>query len=245
MDNSFLHTKRLLLVDDEQELLKMVSDILKDAGFETVLTAMTVKEAILTAKEETPDLIVLDVMLPDGNGYDFCRYIREHDNYVPVIFLTAVSDEVNLVQGLELGADDYIAKPYRVKELLTRIAVILRRQKYNSDTKEKKEETEADIIFGHTRLDNRLYKIYQKERNVDCTPSEFRLLKELVTHADQVLTRKQLIERLWDVDEAFVDDNTLSVYIKRLRDKLEEDAVYIQTVRGIGYTFSLGNSTNK
>ena len=88
------------------------------------------------------DLVLLDVMLPDGNGYDFCRYIREHDNYVPVIFLTAVSDEVNLVQGLELGADDYIAKPYRVKELLTRIAVILRRQKYNSDTKEKKEETE-------------------------------------------------------------------------------------------------------
>ena len=84
---------------------------------------------------------------------------------------------------------------------------------------------------------------HQKERNVDCTPSEFRLLKELVTHADQVLTRKQLIERLWDVDEAFEDDNTLSVYIKRLRDKLEEDAVYIQTVRGIGYTFSLGNST--
>ena len=235
--------EKILLVEDDFALAMGTEYTLKTENYE-VVKASNLAEAKALLQPDI-DLVLLDVMLPDGNGYDFCRYIREHDNYVPVIFLTAVSDEVNLVQGLELGADDYIAKPYRVKELLTRIAVILRRQKYNSDTKEKKEETEADIIFGHTRLDNRLYKIYQKERNVDCTPSEFRLLKELVTHANQVLTRKQLIERLWDVDEAFVDDNTLSVYIKRLRDKLEEDAVYIQTVRGIGYTFSLGNSTNK
>ena len=235
--------EKILLVEDDFALAMGTEYTLKTENYE-VVKASNLAEAKALLQPDI-DLVLLDVMLPDGNGYDFCRYIREHDNYVPVIFLTAVSDEVNLVQGLELGADDYIAKPYRVKELLTRIAVILRRQKYNSDTKEKKEETEADIIFGHTRLDNRLYKIYQKERNVDCTPSEFRLLKELVTHADQVLTRKQLIERLWDVDEAFVDDNTLSVYIKRLRDKLEEDAVYIQTVRGIGYTFSLGNSTKK
>lgn len=235
--------EKILLVEDDFALAMGTEYTLKTENYE-VVKASNLAEAKALLQPDI-DLVLLDVMLPDGNGYDFCRHIREHDNYVPVIFLTAVSDEVNLVQGLELGADDYIAKPYRVKELLTRIAVILRRQKYNSDIKEKKEETEADIIFGHTRLDNRLYKIYQKERNVDCTPSEFRLLKELVTHADQVLTRKQLIERLWDVDEAFVDDNTLSVYIKRLRDKLEEDAVYIQTVRGIGYTFSLGNSTNK
>ena len=235
--------EKILLVEDDFALAMGTEYTLKTENYE-VVKASNLAEAKALLQPDI-DLVLLDVMLPDGNGYDFCRHIREHDNYVPVIFLTAVSDEVNLVQGLELGADDYIAKPYRVKELLTRIAVILRRQKYNSDITEKKEETEADIIFGHTRLDNRLYKIYQKDRNVDCTPSEFRLLKELVTHADQVLTRKQLIERLWDVDEAFVDDNTLSVYIKRLRDKLEEDAVYIQTVRGIGYTFSLGNSTNK
>lgn len=235
--------EKILLVEDDFALAMGTEYTLKTENYE-VVKASNLAEAKALLQPDI-DLVLLDVMLPDGNGYDFCRHIREHDNYVPVIFLTAVSDEVNLVQGLELGADDYIAKPYRVKELLTRIAVILRRQKYNSDIKEKKEEAEADIIFGHTRLDNRLYKIYQKDRNVDCTPSEFRLLKELVTHADQVLTRKQLIERLWDVDEAFVDDNTLSVYIKRLRDKLEEDAVYIQTVRGIGYTFSLGNSTNK
>lgn len=156
------------------------------------------------------------------------------NNYVPVIFLTAVSDEVNLVQGLELGADDYIAKPYRVKELLTRISVILRRQRYNNIKKTDLEnEAGEDFIFGHTRLDNKQYKIYRNERNIDSTPSEFRLLRELTLHENQVMTRRQLIERLWDVDESFVDDNTLSVYIKRLRDKLEEDSVYIRTVRGL------------
>jgi len=111
MDNSFLHSKKLLLVDDEQELLKMVSDILKDAGFETVLTAMTVKEAILTAKEDTPDLIVLDVMLPDGDGFSLMQQLRTFTN-VPIIFLTAKDEAADKLSGLGLGADDYISKPF-------------------------------------------------------------------------------------------------------------------------------------
>lgn len=126
MDNSFLHTKRLLLVDDEQELLKMVSDILKDAGFETVLTAMTVKEAILTAKEETPDLIVLDVMLPDGDGFSLMQHFRTFTN-VPIIFLTAKDEAADKLSGLGLGADDYISKPFMPQELLLRIYAVLRR----------------------------------------------------------------------------------------------------------------------
>ena len=105
-------------------------------------------------------------------------------------------------------------------------------------------EAGEDFIFGHTRLDNKQYKIYRNERNIDSTPSEFRLLRELTLHENQVMTRRQLIERLWDVDESFVDDNTLSVYIKRLRDKLEEDSAYIRTVRGIGYMF-VPDSANK
>lgn len=112
MDNSFLHSKRLLLVDDEQELLKMISDILKDAGFETVLTAMSVKEAILTAKEETPDLIVLDVMLPDGDGFSLMQQLRTFTN-VPIIFLTAKDEATDKLSGLGLGADDYISKPFK------------------------------------------------------------------------------------------------------------------------------------
>lgn len=133
MDNSFLHTKRLLLVDDEQELLKMVSDILKDAGFETVLTAMTVKEAILTEKEETPDLIVLDVMLPDGDGFSLMQHFRTFTN-VPIIFLTAKDEAADKLSGLGLGADDYISKPFMPQELLLRIYAVLRRT-YKEDSR--------------------------------------------------------------------------------------------------------------
>ena len=210
--------EKILLVEDDFALAMGTEYTLKTEHYE-VVHASDLKTARKCLQPDI-DLVLLDVMLPDGNGYDFCREIREADNYVPVIFLTAVSDEVNLVQGLELGADDYIAKPYRVKELLTRISVILRRQRYKQ------------------------YKIYRNERNIDSTPSEFRLLRELTLHENQVMTRRQLIERLWDVDESFVDDNTLSVYIKRLRDKLEEDSVYIRTVRGIGYMF-VPDSANK
>ena len=235
--------EKILLVEDDFALAMGTEYTLKTEHYEVVHASdlKTVRKCL----QPDIDLVLLDVMLPDGNGYDFCREIREADNYVPVIFLTAVSDEVNLVQGLELGADDYIAKPYRVKELLTRISVILRRQRYNNIKKTDLEnEAGEDFIFGHTRLDNKQYKIYRNERNIDSTPSEFRLLRELTLHENQVMTRRQLIERLWDVDESFVDDNTLSVYIKRLRDKLEEDSVYIRTVRGIGYMF-VPDSANK
>ena len=222
--------EKILLVEDDFALAMGTEYTLKTEHYE-VVHASDLKTARKCLQPDI-DLVLLDVMLPDGNGYDFCREIRE-------------ADEVNLVQGLELGADDYIAKPYRVKELLTRISVILRRQRYNNIKKTDLEnEAGEDFIFGHTRLDNKQYKIYRNERNIDSTPSEFRLLRELTLHENQVMTRRQLIERLWDVDESFVDDNTLSVYIKRLRDKLEEDSVYIRTVRGIGYMF-VPDSANK
>lgn len=123
MDNSFLHRKRLLLVDDEQELLKMVTDILKDAGFETVLTAMSVKDAVLTTKNENPDLIVLDVMLPDGDGFSLMQQLRTFTN-VPIIFLTAKDEAADKLSGLGLGADDYISKPFMPQELLLRIYAV-------------------------------------------------------------------------------------------------------------------------
>ena len=216
--------EKILLVEDDFALAMGTEYTLKTEHYE-VVHASDLKTARKCLQPDI-DLVLLDVMLPDGNGYDFCREIREADNYVPVIFLTAVSED-------------------RVKELLTRISVILRRQRYNNIKKtDLGNEAGEDFIFGHTRLDNKQYKIYRNERNIDSTPSEFRLLRELTLHENQVMTRRQLIERLWDVDESFVDDNTLSVYIKRLRDKLEEDSVYIRTVRGIGYMF-VPDSANK
>lgn len=260
----------ILLVEDDYALALGTEYALKSEGYR-VRHAGNIKQAY-ELLDDSVRLVLLDVMLPDGNGYDFCRDIREQKNYVPIIFLTAVSDEVNLVQGLELGADDYIAKPYRVKELMTRIAALLRRQNYQKELMEKEKSVKSDSLaeaqqgqinesgiipeivksnsaldtnqqggtytFGNTVLDFNMYRILRRGISIDSTPSEFRLLKELVLHKNQTLTRKQLMERLWDVDEAFVDDNTLSVYIKRLRDKLEEDSVYIHTVRGVGYRFS-------
>ena len=126
MDNSFLHRKKLLLVDDEPELLKMVSDILKDAGFETVLTAGSVKEAVMAAKQEKPDLMILDVMLPDGDGFSLMEQLRTFTD-VPVIFLTAKDEAVDKLSGLGLGADDYISKPFMPQELLLRVYAVLRR----------------------------------------------------------------------------------------------------------------------
>lgn len=221
-------------------------------------------------ESEMPDLVLLDVMLPDGNGYEFCKELRKADKQIPIIFLTAVSEEVNIVQGLELGADDYVAKPYRVKELLSRITANLRRadmlkdlqsrmqilskeqeqgeqrtygaEVYGSDSYGKesvrtKSTERTRYCFGIHQLDIQEFRLYANETMVDVTPGEFRLLKELVQNDGIVLTRNQLLERLYDTGESFVDDNTLSVYMKRLRDKLGEDAVWIETVRGVGYRF--------
>ncbi|MGN0395186.1 MAG: response regulator transcription factor [Coprococcus sp.] len=254
----------IMLVEDDYALALGTEYALKSEGY-VVKHAENIKQAY-ELLDDTIQLVLLDVMLPDGNGYDFCRDIRAKGNYVPIIFLTAISDEVNLVQGLELGADDYIAKPYRVKELLTRIAALLRRQQYKIDMLTQHDKHTSDVYgtgtttisnaanssinansdeifsentysFGNTVVDSDKYKIFRNGIPIEVTPSEFRLLKELIIHKNKTLTRRQLIERLWDVDEAFVDDNTLSVYIKRLRDKLGEDSVYIQTIRGVGYCF--------
>jgi len=229
MDNSFLHSKRLLLVDDEQELLKMVSDILKDAGFETVLTAMSVKEAILTAKEETPDLIVLDVMLPDGDGFSLMKQLRTFTN-VPIIFLTAKDEAADKLAGLGLGADDYISKPFRVKELMLRIKSVMRR--YSNET------SDGIIKINNLKINTNEAKVYKNNEEIILTAMEYRLLLILLSNRGKVLSRTALLENIWDVAGDFVEDNTLTVYIKRLRDKIEEDPAkpeFIKTVRGLGY----------
>ena len=223
----------ILLVEDDHALAMGTQYALEAEGY-TVLHAPDLAEArrLMNTGEENIDLILLDVMLPDGNGYDYCREIRRDDPQVPIIFLTAVSEEVNIVQGLELGADDYVAKPYRVKELLSRIAANLRRVDIM-----KRSGNGMRISFGGHELDVDDFRLYYHEQIVDITPGEFRLLKELVLHDGMVLTRNHLLEQLYDTGESFVDDNTLSVYIKRLRDTLEEDSEWIETVRGVGYRF--------
>ncbi len=220
---------KILLVEDDFALAMGTEYALQSEGYQ-VASADTLERARTLLNDEV-SLVLLDVMLPDGNGYAFCREVREKGWEMPVIFLTAVSEEANVVQGLELGADDYVTKPYRVKELLSRIAANIRRYEM-SHGKSKKV-----YAFGKHRFLVEEFRLFCEESNVECTASELRLLKELVMNEGVVLSRNVLLERLYDTDGMFIDDNTLSVYLNRLRSKLGEDAAYIETVRGIGYRF--------
>ncbi len=220
----------ILLVEDDYALAMGTEYALQSEGYRVIL-AGTIEEARKNL-DKTVDLILLDVMLPDGNGYDFCREVRQQNWEIPIIFLTAVSEEVNIVQGLDLGADDYIAKPYRVKELLSRIGAHLRRAGLH-----KTEMQQRTFSFGKHVFYVDDFRLLKEGAVVECTPSELRLLKELIQNEGQILSRNQLLERIYDVDGLFIDDNTLSVYMKRLRSKLGEDAVWIETVRGMGYRF--------
>lgn len=222
-------SKKILLVEDDFALAMGTEYALQSEGYEVIFA-----DTLQKAREYMDDsfsLILLDVMLPDGNGYIFCKEVRQKGMDVPIIFLTAVSEEANIVQGLELGADDYVAKPYRVKELLSRIAANIRRY-------ENGRQPERSVCtFGKHSFVPEEFRLLYEEKTVECTGSELRLLKELIRNEGIVLSRNALMERLFDTGDVYIDDNTLSVYMNRLRSKLGEDASYIETVRGIGYRF--------
>lgn len=227
---------KILLVEDDFALAMGTEYALQAEGYE-VLCANCLKQA-RELWEPKIRLVLLDVMLPDGNGYEYCRELRENGNTVPIIFLTAVTEEVNVVQGLELGADDYITKPYRVKELLSRIKANIRRYEI------ARGKAERVYVFGEHRFLVDEFRLLHAGNVVECTTSELRLLKELVVHEGMVLTRGVLLERLFDTGEVFLDDNTLSVYLNRLRSKLGRDAKCIETVRGVGYRFVKNGGTD-
>ena len=227
MDNSFLHSKRLLLVDDEQELLHMVTDILKDAGFETILTAMSVKEAVMTAKNETPDLIVLDVMLPDGDGFSLMQQLRTFTN-VPIIFLTAKDEAADKLSGLGLGADDYISKPFMPQELLLRIYAVLRRT--------YKEDSPLLVLNGCT-IDFSRAEVHKDSEIISLTAKEHILLETLARNAGKIVTVVALCEALWG-DNPFGYENSLNAHVRRVREKIETDPskpVSLITIKGLGY----------
>lgn len=238
--------KRILLIEDDYALAMGTTYTLKAEGYE-VGHAKNLAEARELLSTNNYSLILLDVMLPDGDGFSYLEELSQKGNATPVIFCTAVGDESNIVRGLDLGADDYVTKPYRVKELLSRIAAVLRRAERamapnnnnsnNSLTGSNVESIEADVTFGSHRFNIDSFRLYNNDTLVDCTPAELRLLREFIRNKGIVITRNQLLQRLYDTENTYIDDNTLSVYIKRLRDKLGEDAEHIKTVKGIGYRF--------
>lgn len=218
----------IFLLEDDSAIGIGLSYSLKNEGY-SVTIAKTVKEALEIIRNKTFTLYILDLTLPDGSGYDVCTQIKKQGD-LPVIFLTAYDDEVNVIMGLELGADDYISKPFRVKELLARIKTVLRR--YNKDT------ADGMINIGNIRINTNEAKVYKDSKEVILTAMEYRLLLIFINNRGIVLSRQKLLEDIWDVAGDFVNDNTLTVYIKRLRDKIEEDPAspnIIKTVRGFGY----------
>jgi DNA-binding response OmpR family regulator len=219
---------KILLVEDDMTLAMGIEYSLKNEGFE-VVHAPTLKKAREEYKKNNIDMALLDVMLPDGSGYDLCKEIRSANN-IPIIFLTACDEEVNVVLGLDLGADDYLSKPVRVRELIARINAVARRRKISTDNNEK--ITYRDLIICPLK-----YEVFKNNQKVLLTSAEYKLLLLLIENKGNVLTRKQLLEKLWDVEGDFVEEKTLTVYINRLREKLLEDKAspYIETCRGVGY----------
>lgn len=221
--------KTILLVEDDRTIAMGLEYSLRQEGYD-VLPCGTAAQARAAIAGGRFDLAILDLNLPDGSGYDLCRLIRQRGS-TPVVFLTAYDDEVNVVMGLDMGADDYISKPFRVRELLSRLRTVLRRSEQSSDA--------ADVLhLGDVVIHTRQARAMKNGDEVPLTALEYRLLLTLASHGGQVLTRAQLLEGIWDIAGEFVNDNTLSVYIKRLREKIEEDPQHprlIQTVRGLGY----------
>ena len=219
----------ILIVEDDKTIAMGIEYALTREGFSThaCYDFHCAKECILNWDFL---LVILDVNLPDGNGFDLCRLVRSRGE-TPVIFLTVCDDEVNTIMGLDLGADDYIAKPFRVRELISRINSVLRR--YNRQPEQK-----TEIMIGDIRVNPAEARVYKNNHPVSLTALEYKLMLTLARHKGQVLTRNQILQEIWDLAGDFVNDNTLTVYIKRLREKIEDDPrepKIIQTVRGLGY----------
>ena len=218
----------IFLLEDDDAIAMGLSYSLENEGY-TVTVAKSVSQALEIINKKNFSMYLLDLTLPDGSGYSVCKRIKEIGDF-PVIFLTAYDDEVNVVMGFELGADDYITKPFRLKELLVRIKSVFRR--YNNDSGDGKIKVK-DLVVNTNEA-----KVYKNGNEIVLTAMEYRLLLILLNNRGCVLSRTQLLENIWDVAGDFVEDNTLTVCIKRLRDKIEENPTepkYIKTIRGLGY----------
>ncbi|MBO4505896.1 MAG: response regulator transcription factor [Lachnospiraceae bacterium] len=237
---------RVFLVEDDPIIIEGLKIALTQEGFE-VEASMSMSEALEKIDSEAHfDVCLIDVMLPDGDGYTICRAIREKSR-VPILFLTACDDEVHTVLALEQGADDYIAKPFRIRELMARIKAVLRRS--GADMPEKAAAAKAgsggasgaeaheSVKIGRNELNLMSGRVMRGGEEIFLTSAEYRLLLTFVRNRGRLLTRRQLLNDMWDDSGEFVNDNTLTVYVRRLRKKLEEDGdePVINTVRGIGY----------
>lgn len=223
---------KILLVEDDDAIAMGLEYSLQQENYQVTIRN-NAASAMASIASEHYDLALLDISLPDGNGFDICRKLKEQ-GHTPVIFLTARDDEGSVVMGLDIGADDYITKPFRIRELQSRIRSVLRRSA---------KQVPGDVLmqYGNVTVNITEGKVKKNGQDVFLTALEYRLLLTLVNNEGRIVTRNQLLEGIWDVTGDFVNDNTLTVYIKRLREKIEDDPqnpVLIKTVRGLGYQFN-------
>ena len=224
--------KRIFLVEDDLSLINGLSFAIKKQG-NMLDVARTFREADQIWAEGKYDLVVLDVSLPDGSGFDLCRRIRQTSK-VPIMFLTAADEETDVIMGLDMGGDDYITKPFKLAIFMSRVNALLRRSDNFS---------EADAELNSNGISVHLLKseVYKNNQQIELTASEYKLLCLFMENPDRVLSQEQILSRLWDCDENYIDNNSLSVYIRRLRKKIEDDPgnpTRIITVRRLGYKWN-------
>ena len=228
-------SQKILVVDDEQSIVTLLKYNLETAGY-IVEVAYDGEEALKKVETEQPELIVLDVMLPKKDGIAVCKTIRSDKNLVPILMLTAKDDEFDRVLGLELGADDYMTKPFSPREVVARVKAILRRSQFVNEI-EKEDVDDEDIIIGSIRIRPEFFEVYKEDELLELTPKEFELLLYLIERQGRVITREHMLNSVWNYEFAG-DSRIVDVHISHLRDKLEENPKQpklIKTVRGLGY----------
>jgi DNA-binding response OmpR family regulator len=225
---------QIVIIEDDRLISEPVARALRGAGYETSI-ASTGPAGLELALNQKPDLVILDIMLPEMDGWEVCKAIRE-SSLVPILMLTALNEEIDRVLGLELGADDYLTKPFSTRELLARIKATLRRVEFD-----KAGLTEdQSITIGEIRVDMAQRRVFKNGQKLDLRYKEFELLSLLVSHLGEVVTRAEIFDKVWGTDW-LGDMRTLDVHVRWLREKLEDDPsdpLYVQTVRGVGYRFS-------
>lgn len=224
--------KRLFLLEDDLSLINGLSFALKKQGYEIDIARTTLEADTLWADGKY-DLVILDVSLPDGSGFDFCRKIRRTSK-IPIMFLTAADEETDIIMGLDIGGDDYITKPFKLAVFLSRINALLRRSENFSTavTELNSNDINIKLLKG---------EVYKQGRQIDLTASEYKLLCLFLENPDQIFSPEQILGRLWDCNESYIDNNSLTVYIRRLRTKIEDhpgEPKRIVTVRGMGYKWN-------
>lgn len=223
--------QKILVVDDEPDAVELIGFNLKAAGFD-VISAMDGESALRRARQESPDAIVLDLMLPEVDGLEVCKLLRRNTatSAIPIIMVTARAEEVDRIIGLELGADDYVTKPFSPRELVLRVKNLLKRQAGPEDAAERME-------FGNLLIDVPRHLVTVKGRTVDLTATEFKLLTVLAQRRGRVQSRERLLRDVWNYD-SLIDTRTVDTHVRRLREKLGPSAPSLDTVRGVGYRFS-------